>query len=118
MPFKKGQSGNPRGGSAQKPFADALRMEIAAAGKEHKKLRQIAKALLNEAANGNLKAIKEVADRLDGRPAQAVEMAGRDGGPVEIISDVLDRLSAAGRGLPNGRDKEDTKTNGAGPTIN
>ena len=32
MAWKKGESGNPRGRAAEKPFADALRMEIKAAG--------------------------------------------------------------------------------------
>ena len=47
MTWKKGQSGNPNGRAKEKPFADALRMEINAAGADHKKLRLIAKALLD-----------------------------------------------------------------------
>lgn len=54
----------------EKPFADALRMEIAAAGADHKKLRSIARALLSKAEEGDLQAIQQVADRLDGKPAQ------------------------------------------------
>jgi hypothetical protein len=42
MAWKKGESGNPRGRAAEKPFADALRIEIKAAGGDHQKLRQIA----------------------------------------------------------------------------
>lgn len=54
----------------EKPFADALRMELAAAGDNHKKLRAIARALICEAEKGNLQAIEQVASRLDGKPAQ------------------------------------------------
>lgn len=45
-------------------------MELAAAGGDHKKLRAIARALIAEAENGNLQAIEQVANRLDGKPAQ------------------------------------------------
>jgi Family of unknown function (DUF5681) len=74
MAWKKGESGNPRGRAAEKPFADALRMEIKAAGGDHQKLRQIACKLLEKAAEGDMQAINCLADRLDGRPAQALEV--------------------------------------------
>ena len=75
-PWPKGKSGNPRGRAvetAAKPFAEALRMELAAAGENHKKLRKIARNLLELASSGStdaLPAILAVADRLDGKPAQ------------------------------------------------
>lgn len=64
-----------------KPFAEALRMELAAAGKNHKKLRSIAAMLITKAEEGELQAIQQIADRLDGKPAQAV--TGSDGGPIK-----------------------------------
>ena len=67
MPFLKGYSGNPGGKPKEKPFADALRMEIKAAGGDHKALRKVARALLDKAEDGDLQAIREVADRLDGK---------------------------------------------------
>ena len=72
-------------GSANKdkPFRDALRMELAAAGGDLKRLRKIANALLEAAESGQLMAIKEVADRLDGRPPQAV--VGDDTQPIEHV---------------------------------
>jgi hypothetical protein len=54
-------------------------MEIAALGDEDPKaLRGLAKRLLELASTGDqsLAAIKEVADRLDGKPAQALEHSG------------------------------------------
>lgn len=55
-----------------KPFANALRMELAAAGDDHKVLRAIARNLIADAQKPEnaLPAIKEIADRLDGKPAQ------------------------------------------------
>jgi hypothetical protein len=62
-----------------KPFRDALRMELAAAGADHKRLREIAKNLIDLAVKSDgLGAIKEIADRLDGKVAQTIEN-GEDG---------------------------------------
>ena len=69
MPF---QPGNKYGGRKEKPFRDALLMEIKAAGEEHKALRAIAKTLLQKADGGDMMAIKELADRVDGKVPQAV----------------------------------------------
>jgi hypothetical protein len=67
----------------QKPFADALRMEICA-GNDPRHLRAIARKLFEKALDGDLQAIREIADRLDGKPAQAIE---RGDVPVEALSD-------------------------------
>ena len=54
-----------------KPYRDALRMEIAALREgDIKGLRVIARAHLNKCKDGDMAAIKELADRLDGKPAQ------------------------------------------------
>ena len=67
---------NPRGQQRDKPFRDALRMELAAAGENSKALRTIARKLIGQAEIGDMQAIKEIADRMDGKAAQAVEMSG------------------------------------------
>lgn len=59
-------------------------MEIAAAGEDHKALRKVAKALIDKASEGDVSAIKELGDRLDGKPAQAIEN-GEDGA-FEVIT--------------------------------
>lgn len=59
-----------------KPFRDALRMELAAAGEDHKALRDIARSLIGAASSGDVQAAKEIRDTLDGKPAQSVEMSG------------------------------------------
>jgi hypothetical protein len=56
----------------QKPFTDALRMEIRA-GNDPRHLRAIARKLIEMAEGGDLQAIKEVCDRLDGKCAQVIE---------------------------------------------
>jgi hypothetical protein len=72
----KGRSGTNKG--KDKPFADALRMEIAEAGGDPKRLRRIAVALLNKAEEGDIQAIAQVADRLDGKPAQESTLTVRN----------------------------------------
>ena len=67
----------------QKPFADALRLEICA-GNDPRHLRAIARKLIEMAEGGDLQAIKEVGDRLDGKCAQVIE---RGDAPVEALSD-------------------------------
>ena len=61
----------PEGGRKPVLFHDALRMEINDA-KDGKALRVIARALLEKAGSGDVQAIRELADRLDGKVPQAV----------------------------------------------
>jgi hypothetical protein len=71
MPFVKGQTGNPGGQQKDRQFADALRLVVnrdEVDGK--KKLLKIAEKLVECAIAGDSWAVAQVADRLDGRPAQ------------------------------------------------
>jgi hypothetical protein len=81
MGWKKGQSGNPGGRpfGSEKTFAQALRMELAAAGENLKELRVVARALIDEAKAGNIRAIQELGDRLDGRPVPMIEHTALSG---------------------------------------
>ncbi len=66
-------AGRPLGSpNKDKPFRDALRLEIAEAGEDRPSLRLIAQALLKQANTGDVQAIKEVADRLDGKVPQGL----------------------------------------------
>lgn len=58
-----------RGYQRDKPFRDALRLEIGAAPK---KLRAVARSLLSRAAKGDVPAAREIADRLDGKVPQGI----------------------------------------------
>jgi hypothetical protein len=59
-------------------------MELAKKGDDLKGLRKIASALLTLAEEGEISAIKEIADRLDGKPMQATEITGKGGGEIEV----------------------------------
>jgi ribosomal protein L18E len=45
-------------------------------GKKTNYLNRLAQNLVNRADDGDVMAMKEVGDRLDGRPAQAIEATG------------------------------------------
>jgi hypothetical protein len=61
-----------RGQKRDKPFRDALRMEIDHAGTNHKALRRVARALIKRAQAGDVAAIREIGDRLDGKVPQVI----------------------------------------------
>jgi hypothetical protein len=82
---------NPRGQQRDKLFREALRMELAAAGDDLQKLREIARGLIEKAAAGDLQAIKELADRLDGKPAQML-LEPSDGEPIGRISRIVHEI--------------------------
>lgn len=79
-------AGRPVGAqNKDKPFREALRLEIAAAQDENdfRSLRKIARQLLTSASEGKIDAIKEIADRMDGKVSQPIDGDG-DGGPVQL----------------------------------
>lgn len=47
------------------------------------RLRAAAEKLLDLAATGEQWAVKELGDRLDGKPKQQIEASGPEGGPIE-----------------------------------
>ena len=71
----------------ERPFAGALRRVLADAGTDRKALRAVAQALLEKALAGDLNAIREVADRLDGKSVQATEMTITDNRAAREIPD-------------------------------
>lgn len=71
MAWNKGQTGNAGGRPKEKAFTDALRLAVNRDdGEGKKKLHQIAEKLVDCAVAGESWAIQQVADRLDGKPAQ------------------------------------------------
>lgn len=81
MPF---QPGNREAAKAQRVrlYADALRIEVMKASGKSTALRRIAAKHVAQALKGDMSAIKEIADRLDGKVPQAV--TGEDGVAVVI----------------------------------
>lgn len=74
MTFEKGKSGNPGGKRKEKLFTDALRTELMHAHDEDYKIPQgatnlqvVARKLVEAGASGNAMAIKEIADRIEGK---------------------------------------------------
>ena len=96
MAWQKGQSGNPAGRACEKPWRDALTRALG--GKHLVDLKAVADVVVKLALAGDMAAIKEIGDRLDGRPKQQTEVSGADGGPLTII---LRDLAAERRGSDN-----------------
>ena len=85
-------AGRPPGSqNKDKPFREALRMELAEIGDDHKALRRIARNLIklaggeSEMLDGGLGAIKEIADRMDGKPAQAIVGGDEDDPAINLV---------------------------------
>lgn len=79
--------GNANSGRRQeKPFREALMMELAEAGSNHKALRAVARMLLANAQEGKLDAIKELADRVDGKVPQGVIGGGDDDPAIQLVT--------------------------------
>jgi hypothetical protein len=71
MVWAKGKSGNPGGNFKEKPFRDALRKVLYENDREA--LDKIARALVKRAAQeGDPVAVREIADRLEGKVPQAI----------------------------------------------
>jgi hypothetical protein len=77
-PFKPGRSGNPSGRPKSITLSEALRHELAKAHPESKDgetyAEKIAGVLCKAAAEGNVNAAKEIADRTEGKPRQAIDV--------------------------------------------
>ena len=66
-------------------------MELAAIGDDHKALRMIARSLITAASDGKMDAIKEIGDRMDGKPAQAI-VGGDDDEPAINLVHRIERV--------------------------
>lgn len=92
MPFKPGNTEGSKSRRA-KPYADMLRLALAAADGDMTKLRRIAEKHVDVALTGDMSAIKEIADRIDGKVPQG------HGGDED-----LPPLSIIVTGVPRGED--------------
>lgn len=84
MPFEKGNEHAKKG----KLFDAALRRAIAQ--EDGKRIREAAERLLDLAAAGEQWAVKELADRLDGKAKQQTEITGEGGGALQILLSATD----------------------------
>ena len=73
-----------RGPKSDKLWSDAVRMAALRNGKDddgkiRRRLSILADNLLKQAIAGDIQAIREVGDRIDGKPRQAIEGPGENG---------------------------------------
>lgn len=82
-------TGRPKGA---KSFSAMLQIAINEAGSKPgtTKLRDVADALVNKAVDGDIQAIKEVADRLDGKVPQAV--IGDEENPLHFVHAITRKI--------------------------
>ncbi len=75
--FPKGVSGNPNGRPKLTRLTEALREQLSEempGAPERTVAEAIARTLIREALSGNVQAVREIADRCEGRPKQAVDL--------------------------------------------
>lgn len=77
-------------------------MELAAAGEDSKALRLIAQKLIEKASEGDMQAIKELADRTDGKVAQAIIGGDEDDNPINVIHRIERHIVRANSSDTNG----------------
>jgi hypothetical protein len=93
-PWKPGESGNLAGRPKTKPLTDELQRllgEEAPKGKGQTWAALIAEALVKRASKGDVRAIAELGNRIEGRPVQAVEL------DADVNAEIVERLEAARR---------------------
>ena len=78
-----------------KPWREAIDRALARAAEQDdfRSLNRLADKLLEKAGEGDLGALKELGDRLDGRPAQSVTLGGDAENPVrleQIVRKIVD----------------------------
>lgn len=79
--------GNSNSSYNNRLWANTIRRAVTQADPD--RLRRIAEAMLDAAEEGNMAAIKELGDRLDGKVAQTIQ--GPDGGPAVILAQWLEK---------------------------
>jgi len=77
-----GQIGNKNSIKSNRLWAETIRRAVVQ--DDAQRLRQIAEALLTKASEGDMAAIKELGDRLDGKALQENKLTGDSDEPVMI----------------------------------
>jgi hypothetical protein len=113
MAWKKGTSGNPNGNPGKdKLLRTALLMELKSKGEDMPELRQIARKCIDVALEGQSWAVKEIWDRLDGKPAQSVTTDVKEKRSVldwtdEELIEFLNESTGRGDGAAQGEGESD-----------
>ena len=95
-----------KGGKPDKLMRDALLIELnteakRAGGKPTKRLRLVVRKLVDRAETGDVAAIKEIFDRVDGRVPLPQYASNSEGEPVNPLLELFKIIDGTGRGLPD-----------------
>ena len=84
--FKPGESGNPGGRPRKRPITEIYERMLAD-GHTQKEIEDAMRRALKSRGRGNqaVAALKEIADRVEGRPTERVEHTGADGEPLALV---------------------------------
>ena len=86
--FKPGQSGNPGGRPKKSPLADACRELLNNPVPEDPSGRTYAEAIAEQLAEralaGDIRAVREIADRAEGKTRMPMELSGPEGRALEL----------------------------------
>jgi hypothetical protein len=74
--------GNTNSNKNNRLWADTIRRAIIQSDGE--RLRRIAETLITKAEDGDMNAIKEIGDRLDGKAVAITELSGPDGSAIPV----------------------------------
>lgn len=93
MAERGGQLGN-HNAARGTDWREAIRYALAKKGRDEegddpayiKGLRLCAGKFVKAACKGDLQALKELGDRMDGKAAQSIELGGPDGGPIPAVA--------------------------------
>lgn len=93
--WKPGKSGNPKGRPKGRTISDSLRQLLSEDHvSEHTVADAVAEKLVEKALDGSIEAIKEIADRTEGKPSQRTVIAGDPDNPLNLNADLdLTKLS-------------------------
>ena len=81
MAERGGQPGN-KNATKNKAWEETLRRALLA--NDGQKLRSLAEKLIERAEGGDVTALKEIGDRIDGKPSQQVQLQGDPDNPVVV----------------------------------
>ena len=79
-PFEKGVSGNPGGRPKWKKVTELMKTET-----NQEKLAVIVDNVFDMAIEGNMRAVEFIADRLEGKVAQRVELSTLSDQPIKVF---------------------------------
>ena len=77
-----GQPGNTNSSKSNRLFADTIKRMVVQS--EGEIARKVAEALILKAQEGDISAIKEFADRVDGKSVATTELTGADGSQLPL----------------------------------